>query len=236
MKRNFSYYQEKVLSLLSGKIEDFYLAGGTALSLYYFHHRESLDLDFFTKKFNAIRISNIIKELSSGLKKETELIAEQKTKQKVRIAVYSIQLTKREALKIDFIEDYVNLIKKLRVVNGINVLSLEDIYIRKIFAIAGSLQAEDLTGRKFFRGGRQEAKDFYDLFCLSSIFIRLSDFSFKYCSPLMREALIRWYRTYNRLDMKSGLLELKSKKQIDYKEIELHFKKEIDAILEREVM
>jgi predicted nucleotidyltransferase component of viral defense system len=235
MKRSLSYYQEKVLSVLSGKITDFYLAGGTALSLYYFHHRESFDLDFFTKKFNAIRISNIIKELSLGLKKETELIAEQKSKEKVRIAVYSVQFTKTEALKIDFVEDYANLIKKPRLVNGINVLSLEDIYIRKIFAIAGSLQAEDSIGRRIMRGARQEAKDFYDLFCLSSIFMRLSGFAYKYCTPLVREGLIRWYRTYNRLDMKTGLLELKLKKAIDYREMEQHFKKEIDAILEKEV-
>jgi len=29
----------------------FYLTGGTALARFYFHHRESLDLDLFTNDF-----------------------------------------------------------------------------------------------------------------------------------------------------------------------------------------
>ncbi len=61
-------YQDKVLKLLAGKMEDFYLAGGTALSRVYFKHRISYDLDFFTKKFSKNKISMIIQELSKSLK------------------------------------------------------------------------------------------------------------------------------------------------------------------------
>ena len=53
-------YQEKVLKALEGKIDNFYLAGGTALSLFYFHHRQSDDLDFFTQEFNQDMINKII--------------------------------------------------------------------------------------------------------------------------------------------------------------------------------
>lgn len=45
-------YQNKVLKLFTGKMEDFYLAGGTALSRFYFNHRISYDLDFFTRSFS----------------------------------------------------------------------------------------------------------------------------------------------------------------------------------------
>lgn len=235
MKQKMSNFQEKMLGLLSGRINDFYLAGGTALSLYYFHHRESQDLDFFTKKFNRIRIVNIIKELSQKSKKEIELVAEQKAKDRVKIAVYAMHINKEESLKINFVEDYADIIKSPKLINGIYVLSLEDIYIRKIFAIGGTSWKTDAVGKKIFKGGRQEAKDFYDLYCLSSIFMRLSDFSYKYGNPLIREGLISWFRTFTRLDIKTGLLELKLKKEIDYRDMELHFKKEIDSILEKEV-
>ena len=45
-------WQDKILKVLADKAGDFCLGGGTALSKVYFHHRESLDLDFFTFKFS----------------------------------------------------------------------------------------------------------------------------------------------------------------------------------------
>ncbi len=205
------------------------------MSLYYFNHRESLDLDFFTQDFNKMRIDEIIGLISNKLKKQTDLIAQELRKDRIKILVYSVNIDKKQALKVDFIQDYLDCLKPLRTVNGIKVLSLEDIYMRKIYAMTGTYQAEDETGRIIFRGGRQEAKDFYDLYCLSHIFKPLSDFSFRYGNQLMREAIIRWFRTYNRMDMKTGLLELQLKKNINYTEIERHFKQEVNSILEKEV-
>jgi len=221
--------------MLADKIDDFYLGGGTPLSLYYFQHRESLDLDFFTREFDKMRISQIIDLLSYKLKKRIELISEQLRKERVKMSVFSLHIGRKESLKIDFIEDYLDFIKLPRRINGIKVLCLEDIYIRKIFAITGTFQTKDSVGRNITAGGRHEAKDFYDLYCLSSIFMRLSKFSNKFCHQLTREALIRWFRTYKRLDIKSGLLELGLKKDIEYNDMERHFKKEIDKILEKEV-
>lgn len=228
-------FQTKVLKVLSHKIDDFYLAGGTALSLYYFNHRESLDLDFFTPSFDSSRIAEITKLLSLSLKKPARLSAQELRKGKVKILVYFIPIDTRHSLKIDFVHDYLSCIKRPKSINGINVLSLEDIYLRKIYAIAGTYYPEDDTGRRISKGGRQEAKDFYDLYCLSYIFMRLSAFLFKYGNQLMREAVIRWFRTYSRMDMKTGLLELQLKKNINYNDMERHFKKEVDKILEKEV-
>ncbi|MDP2943742.1 MAG: nucleotidyl transferase AbiEii/AbiGii toxin family protein [Candidatus Omnitrophota bacterium] len=235
MKQNLADFQERVLKILSDKIDDFYLAGGTALSLYYFNHRESLDLDFFTHSFNKLKVFEITKFLSLTLKRMVELIAEESRKNRIKILVYNIYINKKQILKVDFIQDYLDLIKPPKLINGIRVLSLEDIYIRKIFAITGTRGIEDSIGRKVFKGGRQEAKDFYDLYCLSHIFMRLSDFSFKYGNQLTKESIIRWFRTYSRFDMKTGLLELQLKKNVDYADIERHFKKEVDKIIEKEV-
>jgi len=228
-------YQEKALKILSGKLEGFYLSGGTALSLYYFHHRQSLDLDFFTPHFEKSVISGIIKGLAEALKQKIELVAEQNKKDMVRIAVYMVRFGKKDQLKIDFVEDLLKTVKLPRVVNGIPVLSLEDIYLRKIYAVTGTVEAVDDIGRKKTIGGRQEAKDFYDIYCLSSIFMPLSKFAGKYCDAARKEALVRWFRTYDRLSIKSGLLELVTNKETDYRLMEKHFKREIDRLLEKEV-
>lgn len=235
MKDIVTTSQNKLLKALSGKINEFYLGGGTALSLYYFHHRNSLDLDFFTADLNKKRLNTIIQLISSIFKSQPKLIGQSSGKNKVKIFVYSLAFHKKQELKIDFIEDYLNLINPVRSINGINVLSLEDIYLRKIYAITGTIIETDSIGRKLAKGGRQEAKDFYDLFCLSQIFMKLSNFSFKYGTPLIRELLVRWFRSYNRLDMKTGLLELGLKKNVDYADIERHFKGEIEKILEKEI-
>jgi hypothetical protein len=228
-------FQKRVLGVLAGKIDDFYLVGGTALSMYYFHHRQSLDLDFFTTEFSSKRIEGIIKFLCARLNKKASLIAQQKKENKVRVAVYSIPIAKQEALKIDFVEDYIGLIRPPRSINGINIASLEDIYIKKIYAISGTSATEDLTGRKVNVGNREEAKDFFDLYCLSHIFMPLSEFASKYCKPILREGLVRWFRTYSRLDMKTGFMELELRKAVDYNDIERHFKKEINRLIEQEV-
>ena len=235
MIRKMEGIQEEVLKMLSGKINDFYIAGGTALSLFYFHHRQSEDLDFFSRQFNKARVLEIIQWLSQVSKKECVLVKQGGGKKKAQILVYLMSINKKTSLKIDFVQDYIKLIKPLKSINGINVLSLEDIYIRKICAIAGTFSTQDLIGRPILTGGRQEAKDFYDLYCLSSIFTRLSDFAFKYCGQIMREGIINWFRSYSRLDMKTGLLDLQIAKDINYAKIEQHFKKEISKILEKEV-
>jgi len=228
-------YQQKVLKLLSGKIEGFYLAGGTALSLYYFNHRLSVDLDFFTHDFKISRVEEIAGLISSGLKKNIKLITRLSDKDKAQVLVYSLDLGRGKSLKIDFVHDFIKFIKAPKLINGVNILSLEDLYLRKLSAILGHSAIEDDIGRKVARGGRQEAKDFYDLYCLSQIFMRLSDFAGKYGSPLIRAPIIRWFRSYKRFDMKTGLLELGLKKDVDFNDIERHFKREVDKIIEKEV-
>ena len=235
MKKSIINLQSKVLQTLAGKIDDFYLAGGTALSLYYFNHRESLDLDFFTQNFSNISVLKIVDLLSTALKKKICLIAEESRKNRIKMLVYTIDINRKETLKIDFIQDYLDVIKQPKLINGIKVLSLEDIYIRKLYALTGTFITKDSTGRSIAKGGRQEAKDFYDFYCLSHTFLRLSDFSSRFCNSLLRESIIRWFRTYNRMEMKTGLLELLPKKDVDYNEIERHFKKEVSKILGKEV-
>ena len=133
--------------------------------------------------------------------------------------------------KIDFVEDYIELINPLKRIDGINILSLEDIYLRKIYAIAGHISGLNDVGQAVLLGGRQKAKDLYDIYCLSTITTPLSKFVSRYCNDAIKEGVVRWYRTYDRMSMIDDLLELPTKTDPDVRLIENHFKKEIDTLL-----
>lgn len=226
--------QQKLLEVFAGKLEEFYLAGGTALALFYFRHRLSEDLDFFTQQFERTRVIRIIEKLEGQFPKKTiTLEAEQSRPERARMMIYHVHWAKKEFIKIDFVEDFLKLIKPLKMVDYIPVLSLEDIFLRKIFAITGAFQATDQAGRKQLLGGRQEAKDFYDLYCLSHTFMPLSKFAIEYCDAVRQEGMIHWFHTYDRFEMKTGLLDLKTNEKTDYREIERHFKNEIDRLVDK---
>ena len=233
--KTVTQWQDRILKILAGKADGYCLGGGTALSKVYFHHRQSLDLDFFTLRFSRKDILSLVRFISDKIGKDLELIGEQQKKDKVRILIFSARLSKNKALKTDFIEDCIRRLKPTKQIDGIWVFALEDIYLRKIYTVTGTIESIDLIGRKVSKGGRQEAKDFYDLYFLSHTFMNLSNFAFKYCNATMQEALVRWFRTYSRLEIKTGLLELETKNKIDYERMEKHFKEEIDCLLERQI-
>lgn len=224
---------EGILKILSGELDEFYLAGGTPLSIYYFHHRESYDLDFFTKDFSRDKIEKLISKLTGALKIKPELIEEQNKKDMARYLIYTIQIDKENSLKIDFVEDVFELLKPVRNVDGIPALNIEDIYIRKIYATCGIIERIDLTGKKIFKGGRQEAKDYFDLYFLSTTFMPLSEFAAKYCSQTQIESIVIWFRTYDRFAIKSGLVDIITNKKIDPYEMEHHFKNEIEQLIRK---
>lgn len=235
MKSNILIVQEEILKILAGQIDDFYLAGGTALSIFYFTHRQSDDLDFFTKEFDVVRVKRIIDHLKEATKKNITLIGENLSKRTAEIMVYNIEFGKDEFLKVDFVEDVLPLIKDTQLFNGIKVLAIEDIYLRKIYAVSGLSVKVDEIGRKQFSGGRQEGKDLFDIYFLSQEYLRLSDFVNKYCDQMLKEGIIRWFRTFNRLEMKTDLAEIKTEKIIDFREIDKHLSGEIDKILAKEI-
>ena len=124
-------YQQDVLKALSGKVDDFYLAGGTALSLFYFQHRLSVDLDFFASDFVYSDVKRMVTYLENALRKKITIKGQNLRGKTAKIVVYDVHFTANETLKIDFVEDTVNLLKEPKLVDGIRVLSLEDIYLRK---------------------------------------------------------------------------------------------------------
>lgn len=234
-EKTIKLYQEKVLKSLAGRIDEFYLAGGTALSLFYFQHRLSLDLDFFAPSFMPMRIREVVEYLERALSKKIELSGRDLKGKAAKILIYNIHFGPKDTLKIDFVEDALGLIKSTRIVEGIRILSLEDIYARKLYAICGAVPTIDAIGRKEIIGGRLEAKDFYDLYFLSQTFMSLSKFIEKYGSLVMMEGIIRWFRAYDRMAMMDGVLTLDVNRKVDYKRMEAHFKKEIDKAIESQL-
>jgi predicted nucleotidyltransferase component of viral defense system len=224
-----------VLNKLAHKLEGFYLAGGTALTLFYFQHRESFDLDFFSKEFARARIDEIMSGLSEATQLTSQLSAEQNKKGFARLAVFSLIINSSSALKIDFVEDLTPLLKPLKEIDGIPVLSLEDIYLRKILTACGSIATVDEFGRSSFIGGRQEAKDLFDLYFLSTTFMPLSAFLREFCRQAFMESVVIWFRTFDRLRMKTGLLDIMTNKTISYQDIEAHFKAEVGKLISAEL-
>ncbi|MFH1478719.1 MAG: nucleotidyl transferase AbiEii/AbiGii toxin family protein [Candidatus Omnitrophota bacterium] len=220
---------------MGNKLEGFYLAGGTALALFYLGHRESYDLDFFTKDFSKIKCEKIISEIKKITGCGIKLVSEQLTKDKGRMLVYYIRIDKNNSLKIDFIEDVYRDINSNNIFNGMPVMSKENIYLRKIYAACGVLSQEMSSGKKIFLGGRQEAKDLFDLYFLSYTFMPLSKFVSKNCTPTEKESVIIWYRSFKKQEMKIGISEIITNKKNSFQEMDKHFLKEINTMIAEEI-
>ncbi len=231
--RNIIAERDRVLKALAGKLDGLYLAGGTALSSFYFHHRESYDLDLFTKEFSRQKIESIVSDLAKTTGRKIELWKAVEKKGLAQIMVYYLYMTEDETLKIDFVEDVYELIKPVKIIDNIPVLSIEDIYMRKIFAACGTNKTIDVVGREIFTGGRQEARDFFDLYFLSTTFAPLSKFAFEHCPYPQIESLAVWYRTYSRSSMQIDMLDIETDKSVSFKEMDNHFKKEIEKLVRK---
>ncbi|MFH1903338.1 MAG: nucleotidyl transferase AbiEii/AbiGii toxin family protein [Candidatus Omnitrophota bacterium] len=226
---------KNLLETVRGKVGHFYLAGGTALSLFYFRHRSSEDLDFFSQEFRIGEVKEIIGLMEEFTGRKAKLAAEKNEPGQAMMQVFMVPVVSGKKVKVDFVQDFLKLLRELNDFNGISVLSLEDIYLRKIFAVSGSLLSADLVGRPMMEGGRQEAKDFFDLYFLSNTFIPLANFSREFCEPAQIEGLIHWFRTFDRLAMKTGILDIKARVKPDWRQMEKYFQKEIERLIEMEV-
>ena len=194
--------QKRITKLVIDNFKNYYLTGGTALS-FYLNHRFSEDLDFFTqdyKKGDSDKIMRFIKQ-KTGF--EFEHGEERDNPKFVPMKIFYLGIKGEEVLKIDFIQDYAENIEDIK--NGLH--SIKDIYYRKLISAVGLGEKESELGR-LVPTGRQETKDLYDIYCLSTKFEPLSEFFFEYFSYDKAERLIIWYKTFNRTNLKFELLDL----------------------------
>jgi len=195
--------QKLILDLVADKYPQIYLVGGTAMSMLY-HHRISEDLDFFTQVYS----SKLHREITAHVGKETgfkfDLIEEEKRKKYLPMAVYEFQVTKNVILKVDFVSDYMKVLKP-RQKNGI--ASVEDVYYRKMLAVIGWKAGTSETGR-MLAGGRQKTKDLYDIFFLSKEVQALSVWFPRHFDLKAYERLAAWYLGVSRQKTVMEMLEL----------------------------
>jgi predicted nucleotidyltransferase component of viral defense system len=114
-------------------LENFYLVGGTALALMT-GHRQSIDLDLFTKHLLDIeKLRSVVSVLGT--------IEEQSFSENV---IYQILIN---GIKVDFVSYRYEPIDEISTFEGVRLAGLKDISAMKVGAIAG----------------RGEKKDFFDL-------------------------------------------------------------------------
>ncbi|MBF0522877.1 MAG: nucleotidyl transferase AbiEii/AbiGii toxin family protein [Candidatus Omnitrophica bacterium] len=205
MNKKTTYIQEeqrRIASLVTKKFKAYYLTGGTALA-FYFGHRFSEDLDFFSQKYRKSDPDKIMKFVAEATGFDYQLDAVQDDPKLIPMKVYFMELKDKQVLKIDFVKDYIENIKQVK--NGIH--SVDDIYLRKLYTAIGVQGKESDTGRAIATG-RQSAKDLFDIYYLSSKHKPLCDVFFEYFSYDKAERLDAWYRGFDRTETKLSLIDL----------------------------
>lgn len=124
---------------------DFYLTGGTALARFYFHHRESLDLDFFThnQTLDFDSVNRAILGIGTAL--NFKIISQVVT---ATFLQYIFTDESGATLKIDAVRDIPIRFGEIALRGKVRLDTLENIGSNKVLAIFG----------------RADAKDFIDLY------------------------------------------------------------------------
>lgn len=170
MKQEILYpLQEAVLAKLQSMGDSQFnaakLCGGTALSRCWMGHRLSYDLDFFLPYgFRAADMAAALKK--SGIVYETKDIVDDPRKAN---QLHGYVLHNGQRLKVSFVEDaYFETFPAVeRSFGGLTVRTEEipGLYHRKLRTVAGRGDGEEEDS---FAGGRQTARDLFDLHVLSS--------------------------------------------------------------------
>lgn len=193
--------QKRVAKLVAKQFKNYYLTGGTALA-FYFNHRFSEDLDFFTQQYVSKEPEEIMGFIKDKTRFSFQLDFEQDGPDVLPIKIYYLEIKKGIALKIDFVKDSIKNLHKVK--NGLH--SIEDIYCRKIFAAIGTRKAQSATGM-VMATGRQAVKDLFDIYYLSTKYFPISKFFFKHFPMNEAARLDVWYRGFNRTEAKLELVD-----------------------------
>ncbi len=124
----------------------FYLSGGTALAEFYLHHRESDDLDLFTRRHDSLRpeIERVIRLFEDrGLPVDRQVVNDHFGR------LFVTSPTGNEPLKIEFVEDAGLRMQPPLREGEIVIDSLEDISVNKVCAVYGRLELKDYVDLYF---------------------------------------------------------------------------------------
>ena len=151
--------QKQILEFISKEkiiTSRFYLTGGTALSYFYFKHRFSEDLDFFSEtEFDSkILLTEISKigDVVKATKIEQQTLSGQE--------IFYFYFGNESKVKIDFAYFPFDPIGEFKKLNSLRITSIDDICINKIHAV----------------GNRKRSRDYFDLYlCLKKLNWNIKD-------------------------------------------------------------
>ena len=131
--------QDKVFELARLYDQRLYLTGGTALSRFYFQHRLSEDLDFFTTTDDLKLIANDLR---------LRLIAQGYEVEMEKLDIYFARFYVLHAgatLKVEFVKEFHLIDPLIQTEHGIYINSLEDIGANKITAFEDRAALKDIV-------------------------------------------------------------------------------------------
>jgi len=135
--------QDRIFEIASLYDDKIYLTGGTALSRFYFNHRLSEDLDFFTVTDD---LKLIARDFIGRLTKKGFIIDIEKLE--IYFARFFIK-EKNYILKIEFVREYNLFSGLIKTEKGIYINNLEDIGGNKITAFEDRAEIKDIIDLYF---------------------------------------------------------------------------------------
>lgn len=150
MKSILTPFQNEILDIICQEkhiTDNFWLAGGTALSEFYLQHRLSEDFDFFTDNEN--NLETLRNKLEPSLKKINVKSVEFRSTQMSKI--FFLNSSQQEVVKTDF--NYFPFPKfgKMKIYNNLKIASFLDIAISKLDAILTREKARDFVDYYFIQ-------------------------------------------------------------------------------------
>ncbi len=138
--------QKSILSAVSEDLalKEVYLSGGTALSGFYFHHRLSEDLDFFSDQDFDV---NYLHAFVETLKKKTKATSFEY--QRLYDRNIFVLHKKGEEIKIEFTLYPFKKLNPRKLIRGVKVDSLRDIAANKLMAMLDRFDPKDYVDLYF---------------------------------------------------------------------------------------
>lgn len=147
-KIGFTPIQKKIFELFAKEdklSKQFYFTGGTALSVFYFQHRFSEDLDFFSSEnFEEIPVIEFMRKVSLSLHRNYRYTKRDPAR------IFEFAKGEKLLIKVDFVHYAFPRIEKGKELMGVSIDSLRDIGANKLLTI----------------NQRTDIKDFVDLYFL----------------------------------------------------------------------
>ena len=192
-------YQRTILTefFASPLSQTFFLTGGTALSAFYFAHRESKDFDFFSMEaFDMMHVEGLFREIAQRHGAELSVKVAAKTYREL----YLSHRKEGWVQRVDIVREQPKHFGDIAIVDGVRVDALENIGSNKVLTLFGRFEPKDYVD--FYTIISQTPFTFDALFALAKQKdMGLTEFYFAQ-SIIQVEAIVSWPATRIPIDVK----------------------------------